>query len=289
MSLKHPPIIAVDGGGTSCDAGLFVAGECIDRVKTGPANAFVDSALAQKNIVAAVSDLASMHDLAISEMLVSVGCAGMGIQSAREAMQTWQNPFKECVLTTDINIAAIGANHGDDCHMLIVGTGSCGLTLTSGEILQTGGHGCLLGDDASGAWLGQEALRYCLLAFDGLVERTPLVNAVLEKIACENASELIARYHHLNSAEFASLAPLLFAHAGEDDMAGHIVAQGIEYLVHLKSHLLAQQALPIFAYGSVWQAYADCMIDDLMDIRTAQADPLHGAFLYGLARFEALQ
>ncbi|UTP73585.1 hypothetical protein NLG07_04930 [Alteromonas sp. LMIT006] len=285
MASNHPPIIAIDGGGTSCDAALFIQNTCIDKVVTGPANVYVDPSRAQQNIVAAVSELASRHDLGLDQILVSGGCAGMGIATAQQEMQKWQSPFCRLALTTDVHVASLGANLGADCHTIIVGTGSCALTLHQGELTQTGGHGCLLGDDASGAWLGQELLRYCLLASDGLTETSELIEAGFAFIGTRQAAEIVSRYHTLDSAILATLAPLVFEHVGEDELANHLVAQGVDYLVHLHGHLDAQMALPSFAYGSIWNAYKKCNIEELTVLQTPLSDPLHGAYLYGLSAF----
>jgi glucosamine kinase len=280
QAYSHQPLIIIDGGGTSCHAGLFVNGHCLGEVQTGPANVFVNAALAQHNIVAAVSQLCAQFDLGVSAIPVVAGCAGAGVPSAKACMHSWQHPFAKFHLLTDIELAAYGANRGEDCHMLVVGTGSCALTLLAQRIAYIGGHGHMLGDDASGAWLGQEALRYTLLHLDGLVPSSDLVEAILSTLALSQPAEIVAQFQHATSAQYAELAPLVFEHAGEDDMASHIVAQGIEYLVHVITHLTKQAGLPVFGYGSVWQAYAACDIDELQCVQKPHADPLHGGFWF---------
>ena len=285
MASNHPPIIAIDGGGTSCDAALFIQDNCVDKVVTGPANVYVEPTRAKHNIMAAVSELITRHDLTLDQILVAGGCAGMGIAQARQEIEQWQLPYCKFALTTDAHIAAIGANLGADCHTFIIGTGSCALTLHHGYLNQTGGHGCLLGDDASGAWLGQELLRYCLLACDGLTDSSALIEAGLNHIGTRSAAEIVGQYHTLDSAVLASLAPIVFAHVGDDELANHIVAQGVDYLMHVHDRLQSQIELPSFAHGGIWQAYQKCDIQELSVWQKPISDPLHGAYLFGLSEF----
>ena len=285
MASNYSPVIAIDGGGTSCDAALFIHDKCVDKVVTGPANIHVDATRAKHNIVAAVTELINRHDLEFDKVMVAGGCAGMGIAQAQHEIEQWQHPFAQFALTTDAHVAAMGANLGTNCHTLIVGTGSCALTLHQGRLKQTGGHGCLLGDDASGAWLGQELLRYCLLASDGLTDSSELIEAGFDFIGTRISAEIVGQYHTLDSALLASLAPIVFEHIGDDELANHIVAQGVDYLMHLQAHLQSQIELPCFAYGGIWQAYQKCEIQDLNVFQTPKSDPLYGAYLFGLSEF----
>ncbi|MFK4088626.1 N-acetylglucosamine kinase [Kribbella sp. NPDC020789] len=67
----------------------------------------------------------------------------------------------------DLEVAFASGTPEPDGHVLISGTGSnAGLVQDHRLVRTAGGHGWLLGDEGSGFWLGREAVRSVLLAFD---------------------------------------------------------------------------------------------------------------------------
>ena len=75
----------------------------------------------------------------------------------------------------DARIALAGGLMGRSGFALIAGTGSVSIGLnTSGEIVRAGGWGPMFDDVGAGHWLGLEAMRAAVRAFDGRAENTLL-------------------------------------------------------------------------------------------------------------------
>ncbi|MGI5157168.1 N-acetylglucosamine kinase [Microbispora sp. CA-102843] len=109
---------------------------------------------------------------------------------------------------------------------LIAGTGTVALAAgPAGERVSRGGWGWYLGDEGSGHWIGQAALRAACAAEDGRAAESPLSRAVRRRLAVASMRAVYERVHHgrLDRAEVAALAVDVAECAG----AGDAVAIGI--------------------------------------------------------------
>jgi glucosamine kinase len=187
---------------------------------------------------------------------VGAGLAGMGMTSAQQVMADWQHPFAHFAATTDVHISALAANGGADCGLVVVGTGSCGAQLNRGILVQYGGYGFSLGDDASGSWLGLQALRYTLQALDGIVDTCLLSDEVVLHLGHADITKIIGDFHKLGPKEFGKFSPIVFrcAYAG-DKAALSIIQEGAHYLDKLIQRVSANFSHPVFYYGSVMTHY----------------------------------
>jgi len=127
-----------------------------------------------------------------------------------------------------------------------------------------GGWGPILGDQGSGAWIGQKALRAVVAAHDGWGPETLLYELINESWNLKrNWGMVNAVYHH--AAPFrkvASIAPLV----GEAARAGDAVALGIlrgagEYMALFAGTLLRRLGFenkypPVVCCGGAWKAHA---------------------------------
>ena len=252
--------IGIDGGGTCCNAKLFNRDkQVLAEAQSGPANAFVDGQQAQTSILSAVKMCLAAADLpqtALSSVYVGAGLAGMGVTSAQQVMADWQHPFAHFAVTTDVHISALAANGGADCGLVVVGTGSCGAELSHGLLVQYGGYGFFLGDDASGSWLGLQALRHTLQALDGIVETSLLSDEVVLHLGHADIATIIQDFHKLGSKEFGQFSPIVFRCAYADDKAAlSIIQQGARYLDKLIQRVSDNFSQPVFYYGSVMTHY----------------------------------
>lgn len=252
--------IGIDGGGTCCNAKLFDHHKnVLAEAQAGPANAFVNSQQTQHSIVKAVQMClmqAGLQETALTDVHVGAGLAGMGLPSAQQAMAEWQHPFAGFAVTTDVHISALAANAGEDCGLVVVGTGSCGAKLNHGQLMQYGGYGFFLGDDASGSWLGLQALQHTLRALDGIVETSLLSDELVLHLGHADIATIIHDFHKLGSKEFGQFSPIVFRCAYADDRAAlDIIRRGARYLDKLIQRVSDNFSQPVFYYGSVMTHY----------------------------------
>ena len=239
-------IIGVDGGGTHCRAKLFDDnGNSLYEAMSGPANVARDFRTTTESIISAVEDVLVQSGVKATEAnantKVFAGLAGAQVTSAANKLAAWKHPFAEFHAVTDLHATIMGAHQGNNGAALIIGTGSSAAALVDGQVIQFGGHGFLLGDCGSGAWLGLQAVQKTLLALDGVtsaVESTftlPVINA----LGVETTNDIVSKMIGNPPANFAALAPLVIELAeNEEPTARSIVQQGGDYL-----SALAEQAL----------------------------------------------
>lgn len=153
----------------------------------------------------------------------------------------------------DIRIALAGGLSGRPGIALIAGTGSAAYGRNAdGETWRSGGWGQLIGDEGSSYWLGVQAMRAAVAAYDGRGAKTELETAVLTHLALPDINDIM---HHLynrgmSRSEIAALAPLVVAAAengdgvanGLLDTAAHDLAVCVTAVAH-KLHLLEQSEL----------------------------------------------
>lgn len=226
--------IGIDGGGTKCRARLVSASENLLGIGVGgPANPLHGQAQAKASILQAVEMALAEAGLSNSKMgnlIVGIGLAGVNLPSLYEAMKSWQHPFKQMHLTTDLHIACLGAHNCDDGAVLIVGTGSCGYSFVDNKITIIGGHGFPFGDKGSGAWMGLEAVKAVLLASDNLGPQSLLSDLIGSHLQAKGVM-IVDRMGAAKSSDYAQLAVLVLdaAEAG-DEVAEKIVRDGADYM-----------------------------------------------------------
>jgi len=189
--------LGVDGGGTKCrmrlaDADLNTLGEAV----TGkPSNLQVrDGNAAYEAVNELIGQVYANAGIDIAEAKNTHACFGMAgarLAASRASFEKRDFPFASLHVYDDIDIARAGAHAGEDGAVLIVGTGSAGLALIEGRRYQIGGWGFHIGDTMAGAILGRELIRQSLLAHEGLIQSTPLTEAVMARFD-NDANNLMA-------------------------------------------------------------------------------------------------
>lgn len=220
--------IGIDGGGTNCRARLAdAAGVALGEGHGGPANARLDSKLVMQSILTAAHGAVKTAGLAENDLArahAGFGLAG-GAQKAECAkLLAEPNPFASIVIQTDAYASWLGAFGGKDGAILIMGTGSNGIAMVGGQEFQVSGWGGEISDEASGNWVGREAIRRSLWSQDGRAPMTPLAAAVLARF--NDSGEAIADFAKTaRPTDFASLFPLVLEHAERCDPLGLALMQ----------------------------------------------------------------
>ena len=155
----------------------------------------------------------------LARMVACLALAGASEPGLLAAARQHPHPFHKAIITTDAHAACIGAHSERDGGIIIAGTGTVGWAFVRGKIYRVGGWGLPLSDEGSGAWLGSEALRRVLWAWDGRAPWTPLLRTLFANFG-ENPHAIVSWTATATPRDFGSFAPLIVDHAVKGDLAG---------------------------------------------------------------------
>lgn len=230
--------VGVDGGGTSCRVAMLGAGDERRVATGGPANVTSDFSGAVRTIADLIDGLLPAAGKA--RLLMHLGLAGVtGPAMAKrvEAALLARYPGGRVRASGDQVTMTVGALGAHDGGLIGIGTGSFVARQSAGQVQGIGGRGLILGDQASGGWLGLRLLQEVMLAHDGLRVATPLIVDILDEHHNDPA-QIIAFARDARPADFAQLAPRVLdgAKAG-DPLAVDLMREGAAYLAAALSAL----------------------------------------------------
>lgn len=267
--------LGIDGGGSGCRAAVAdAAGTILGQAEAGPANIASDFEGALANILAAsrtALERAGAHAEAIFTLRAGLGLAGVNAAGRTERLQQ-ALPFAHATIATDAVAGVKGALGGADGIVAAIGTGSVFAVQRAGRVRQIGGWGLVLGDEASGAWIGRAVMARALRALDGFVPMTPLLATLLDEAG--SAEALVSQSLSARPADFAALAARI---ADSDDPAAQSVMAAATQEINAAIALLQQgAALPVVFLGGLGPAFA-ARLAARWQIRPAQGTALDGA------------
>ena len=248
--------VGIDGGGTKCKARLEDAnGNILAEAIAGPANAAKDIEGTLHSIYSACDQLLAQvknQDIRLADIHAGIGLAGVNLPQVKANILSRPHPFASLSLTTDLHIACLGAHNGADGAIIITGTGSSGAVISKGECIEVGGHGFLVGDKGSGAWLGKMAISHCLEALDQIQAQCAMTKQVLELLSCRSAHDLVSATLNAKPSFFAQLAPMVLSLAAEKQTSAMtIVSDGATYISQLARQLLKQAPQRLSIIGGI--------------------------------------
>lgn len=307
--------LGVDGGGTNCR--IRLADENLVTLADaggGRSNLQIEAGEpAYRSIISGTNEVFSKAGIDISEAANTYACFGMAggrLPSAREAFEQRVWPFAKLKVYDDIDIARAGAHGGADGAVIIVGTGSAALAMVDGQRHQAGGWGFHIGDQMSGAILGRELVRRSVEAADGLASRSPLTDAVIEKLggsidavmdwsfpsdprpattAAPADGKAPATLLGRAPAEFGALIPFYFDYFEQGDpVAKELMELELSYIDAYVAWFKARGAKTLAAVGGfgtrlyplLMARYGDYIVRPLHE-------PLHGAVILAKQNFPA--
>jgi N-acetylglucosamine kinase-like BadF-type ATPase len=243
----------IDGGGTHSRLALVDReGKVLVRSEAGSTNIYSvtkDEVFANLSILldsALKSAGLNMRDLAAG----CFGSAGLGRAEEQKLFRAFFDsllgrdfPVKLC---TDGEILLCGGLENLEGYCLIAGTGSIALGRSrSGDLVRSGGHGYMLGDEGSAAWIGRTAIARTLRSLENRDISTGMLSAILETTGLTQSNELIKYVHHdADKAKIAGLAPAVTQSARKGDpLALDILRTGADELVLLVKSVLSQSPL----------------------------------------------
>lgn len=265
--------LGLDGGGTGCRAVLSDAdGRVLGRGEGGPANINSDRQGALAAITATAEQALGGRDPA--EVAACLGLAGANISGAREWLGPML-PFGRVKVVHDAITAVAGALGDGDGIVAAIGTGSVFSRQLGSEIESIGGWGPILGDEASGAWMGRMFLANVLRAEDGLEPQTDLTRTTLARLG--GAQEIVALARIATGADFARETRFMLEQA-QDPAAQTVLKAASVHVVRAIEHLQTDQELPVTFTGGLGPIFADLLFDRWSQ-RPARGTPLDGAIL----------
>lgn len=283
---QGPLFLGIDGGGSKCRVVIVsAANQILGEGLGGPANPLRGMAIATDSILTATHQalkVAGLPESAIADLIVGAGLAGVNIPHYYQLFASWQHPFAEFHLTSDLHIACIGAHDGAEGAVIIAGTGSCGLADVKGQILDIGGHGFPYGDNGSGAWFGMQLVHHVLLGKDKLIPTTLMTELLCKELGVSDTLDLVNHFMHATPTIYARYAPLVFQAAEQGDaLALQVVKQGAAYINQLAWKLFELEP-PRFSMigGLAYKLVPYLALDVQQRLTPALAAPEFGAVWY---------
>jgi glucosamine kinase len=236
-------LLGIDGGGTTCRARLADrSGTKLGEATAGPANIRLGLERSFTAILQATTEClvqAGLSSKDSSRITACLALAGASEPKHLAAAQDYPHPFRRAIITTDAHAACVGAHDGHDGGIVIIGTGSIGWAERKGLHYRIGGWGWPISDEGSGAWLGHEALRRVLWAYDGRTDWSPLLRAIFARF--EQDPHAILQWT-INAAprDLGSFAPLVVEHAAQNDRVGReLIRMAASHIDALAERMIA--------------------------------------------------
>ena len=243
--------LGIDGGGSGCRAAVCDStGLILGEGRAGPSNIASDPDGARINILAAAAQ-ALPAGTALGQLSTVMGLAGANLAQSVARFSAGL-PFARLRVESDALIALTGALQDSDGVVAAIGTGSVFASQRAGVVLQIGGRGLFLGDEASGGWIGRTILARCLRAADGMDPMTPLLSDLLSDHG--GTSGIIAFAQTARPADLAALAPQIVA--AEDPAAQAVMAAADAHVTAYVTRLQGDSALPVVFLGGLGPVFA---------------------------------
>jgi glucosamine kinase len=246
--------LGVDGGGTRCRARLETAdGRVLGQGVSGPASMRFGIQAASASILGAAREAlaqAGLNEEALANTYAGIGLAGTGHIGARQALETWQHPFRKAWFEGDGYLAWLGAFGGDEGGIVVCGTGSIGITY-KGQTIRVGGYGFPVSDEGSGAHIGLNAIRYSLRTLDGRARKTAFAQEVLERFSSDPA--VVIRWSETASpTDYASFAAVVIKHAAASEpAASNLLRDAAVHIAGLAEAVLERGAPRVALVGGL--------------------------------------
>lgn len=284
-------LIGVDGGGSGCRALLADRGGTIlGRGESGAANIVTDPDGSLAHIVEAAR--LACADAGLPPQTLEASSAVLGLAGANVgtfgARLEASLPFARGIVETDVATAVHGALGTHDGLVAITGTGSVFAAQSGGAIRTAGGWGFVIGDQASGARLGRALLEATLLALDGVRTGSEATDAAAARFERDPA-RMVEWAHAARPGDFATLAPLVFDHAGRGDpAAGTILRTALADLEEALAAIMPADCDRLCLLGGLASGYAGRLDKRFQTILAEpEGDALDGALGLAMQRFAA--
>lgn len=194
--------LGIDGGGSGTRAVVLSdVLQIIGQGEAGPSNHYVAGVGGAADACCSAAEAALQDAVRVEPSLTrdDITAWGIGLAGVRRdddaarvrdsLAQRVRTPF---VLDHDAAAAQSGAFGGEAGIVFSAGTGAiCFGVDVRGDRFFADGWGSVLGDEGSGYWIGQQALRAVCRGADGRGPQTRLGPPILDHLQCRNADDLV--------------------------------------------------------------------------------------------------
>ncbi|MDE3188094.1 MAG: hypothetical protein KGM96_11310 [Acidobacteriota bacterium] len=227
-------VLGIDGGGTRTRASIADGGRVLAFVETGSIKRLrVGAQAAEENLRALLTEVYRQAGV------TAVRAASAGVASATmPGVAGWISAVfrdfgvERSEVVGDEVIALDAAFKGGPGILQIAGTGTnCIGRAPDGGRESAGGWSSRLGDEGSGYWIGLQAVRNALKAYDH-EEPTRILEEVGRVWGTATIEELVNLGDSTPGPDFAALAPVISQLAEEGDLvAANVLRQAAAYLI----------------------------------------------------------
>jgi glucosamine kinase len=191
--MRH--VLGIDAGGTKTRALLAdETGRTVASASAGGANLRTHGELAVEKVLHYVIEQVEIAAGARAEAL-ALGIAGADRPDDHAMLRAILSRIgfrSRVVVSNDARVAFVAGSPGGVGLALVCGTGSIAWGRNAaGEIARAGGWGWHLADEGSGFWIGEQAMRAAMRAYDGRGPLTTLVDSLSEHFGLESTEGLI--------------------------------------------------------------------------------------------------
>lgn len=258
--------VGIDGGGTSLKMrfgvchpdGTTVETDTISGPPVLPVSHGLDGVIFEwKRRILGFLSQEAIHPSAIKAIVAGTSGAGTP-EVCRTLEELLVAEFRDAKVEIMADAKLIALAGGDpQAICLIAGTGSiCWWEPRPGVVHRAGGWGPFVGDEGSGIWAVDQALRAICAAEDGRGSPTVLRGEFLRQLGFHQVRELLPWREHSPRKQVASLAKIVLETATAGDPASRdICVRGAGHLVDLVRSVLARETeKPESAWPKVFAA-----------------------------------
>ncbi len=277
-------LIGVDGGGTGTRVVLADSqGRELARACAGPSGLAHGREMAWQAIQEACAKAFAEAGLSLPALTeVALGCGLAGVNNVQWAQEFIAlNPgYAEVVTETDSYTNLLGAHGGAAGVVIALGTGSVGMVLQAdGQRREVGGWGFPVGDEASGAWMGLQAMNYLQRTLDGRAQADEFSHSLL-RFCGETKDAVFGWLAGANQTRYAQLAPIVIEFAQSAKAAREILQRAGLEVASMALALDATQTLPLALSGGLAEIVKPYVPTTVQQrIQRAQGDSVAGALL----------
>lgn len=274
-------ILGLDGGGTKTIGRLVnITTDQQWQCTSGPSSLTNNLPYSRENVTAVCRQLLENAKCEPRNVTAVFGIAGAGNKSlVNEFRDMLTLDLAELTLMSDARTSLYGANLGQPVAVVALGTGSVGMRMLedSSEFI-VGGWGFSIGDQGSGAKLGQMAIHQALSEIDKKGETVSLLGRRISQLIGPSRAHILQWIRHSAPNEYAAIAPLIFELKDKCDAAVCVLDMHLEKVQNLINVTLADTKLPLVVLGGLAEATKSIMSDELLSrISSAKGNAVDGA------------
>ena len=274
--------LAIDAGGTKTRCVIADETRILARAVAGSVKLMrVGDAEASSRLQAMLTEASVAAGVSLGQIdQTCIGLAGLSIEAVREwaEREIGKVVGGNLLLAGDEEIALDGAFRGGPGILIIAGTGSNVIgRAADGAMYHAGGWGPALGDEGSGFWIGQEALRAGFWATDRNIA-TILLSEIGEFWGTKSLGEIVEMANARPGPDFPALAPIVVGCAEKgDDLAKAVLERaGIELAEQVA--LVAVKMKESGDKSNVEAAYTGSVLEHISQVRSAMIAALKTTF-----------